>query len=106
MKQIIRGITLIMLTAALGRIQFNGHTETWYNLPMQKVVQNAYSRGFAGDYWERADGCKMLGAKIICAGAPERYGEIVETSRGQGIILDTGEFVKADPTAIDIAVTW
>lgn len=98
--------TAVMLTAALGRITFNGHEETWYNLPMQKVIENAATNGITGDYWERADGCKMIGHFIICAGAQDRYGEIVETSRGLGIIIDTGDFAKTNPTAIDMAVTW
>lgn len=102
-----KGILLaVLLTASLGRITFNGHTETWYNLPMNNVIQKAAENGIYGDYWERADGCKMYGKFIICAGAPERYGEIIETSRGLGIILDTGDFVKDNPTAIDMAVTW
>ena len=99
-------LTVAILTAKLGKIEFNGHIETWYNLPMQKVVQKAHDNGFDGDYWERKDGCKMIGHYIICAGHPSRYGEIVECSRGKGIILDTGEFVKNNPTAIDLATTW
>lgn len=34
------------------------------------------------------------------------YGSIVNTSRGIGIVLDTGDFAKADNELIDIAVTW
>ena len=96
----------VMLTAALGRITFNGHMETWYNLPMERVTAKAYENGIQGERWDRADGCKMIGKFIICAGAEDRYGEVVETSRGLGMILDTGEFSKKDPTAIDMAVTW
>lgn len=96
----------VMLTAALGRITFNGHEETWYNLPMDRVVEKAASNGITGEYWERADGAKMIGHLIICAGSEDRYGEIVETSRGLGIIIDTGTFAKTNPTALDIAVTW
>lgn len=95
-----------MLTAALGRITYNGHEETWYNRPMRRVVATAQRNGYDEPYWERADGCKMIGKYIICAGAEDRYGEIVETSRGLGIIIDTGTFAKTNPTAIDMAVTW
>lgn len=108
-KRVIRVVTTlfaIMLTAKLGRIDFQGHSETWYNLSMNRVLARAEQNGFAGDYWERADGCKMLDKYIICAGHPSRYGEIIETSRGLGIILDTGDFVKNNPTGIDIATTW
>ena len=102
--RVLATMVTVMLTAELGRIEFQGHDETWYNLPMQKVVSNAMSNGIVLDYWERADGCKMYGHYIICAGA--KYGEIVETSRGTGIVLDTGEFIKEHPADIDIAVTW
>lgn len=96
----------VMLTAALGRIQFQGHEETWYNRPMDRITEKARKNGIEGERWDRADGCKMIGHYIMCAGAANRYGEIVETSRGLGIIVDTGEFAKANPENIDIAVTW
>ena len=73
---------------------------------MNRIVEKAQKNGINADYWERADGCKMYGKFIICAGHQNRYGEIVETSRGLGIILDTGDFVKTNPTAIDMATTW
>ena len=105
MKRI--GILLaVMLTARLGVFDFNGHKETWYNLPMHNIVSKAQDQGLEGQYWEREDGCKMYGEFIICAGAVERYGEIIETSRGLGVILDTGDFAKEEPTTVDLAVTW
>ena len=73
---------------------------------MNRIVEKAQKNGINGDYWERKDGAKMYGKYILCAGHPSRYGEIVETSRGLGIILDTGEFAKTNPTAIDMATTW
>ena len=75
---------------------------------MYNIIETAQKRGIKGsdDYWVRADGCKMCGIYIICAGAEDRYGEIIDTSRGKGIILDTGDFAKDDPTAIDMAVNW
>ena len=101
--QILGMIFAVMLTAKLGRITYNDHVETWYNLPMQKVVQKAVNNGYPNDYWERADGMKMISHYIICAGAPGRYGEIVKTSRGEGIILDTH---RTDASVIDLATTW
>ena len=95
-----------MLTARMGTIQYDGHKETWYNLRMNRVVERAAENGIAGEYWERADGCKMIGKYIICAGAKNRYGEVVETSRGLGIILDTGTFADKEPDLIDLATTW
>lgn len=105
-RGILATLAVVMLTAKLGRITYMDHEETWYNLPMKRVCSKAAANGIVLDYWERADGCKMYGKFIICAGAPERYGEIVETSRGTGIIIDTGEFAKRNPTMIDIATTW
>ena len=69
-------------------------------------MAKAKENGIKGKYWERKDGCKMCGKYIICAGAIERYGEIVETSRGLGIILDTGSFAEEEPDLIDLATTW
>ena len=99
-------VTTLVLTSTIGRIQFQGHQETWYNLPMHNIVAKAQKNGIKGDYWEREDGCKMYGSWIICAGAKDRYGEVLETSLGYGMILDSGEFAKSNPEAIDIAVTW
>ena len=76
---------------------------------MNRIVETAQKRGVSASddqYWEREDGCKMYGPWIICAGATDRYGEVVKTSLGYGMILDTGEFAISDPDAIDIAVTW
>lgn len=108
-RRVIRGIvtlTAVVLTARLGRVQFQGHDETYYNLSMKRIVQQAQNKGIPGEYWESENGCKMYGEFIMCAGAPGRYGEIIETSLGQGIILDTGSFAKTNPTCIDIATNW
>lgn len=105
-RKIIPTITAIMLTAAIGRIQFQNHSETWYNLPMQKVTARAKANGINGDYWERADGCKMYGHYIIVAADwnLHPYGTVVETSRGLGLVLDT--HTAKDRTLVDMAVTW
>lgn len=74
---------------------------------MHNVTEKAKRNGIEGSYWEREeDGCKMWGPWIILAGAKDRYGEVVETSLGYGMILDTGDFALDDPEQIDIAVTW
>ena len=96
----------LILTARLGTINFEGHKETWYDLPMKRVVNKAHDNGIDGEYTIREDGCKMIGEYIICAGAKNRYGEVVKTSRGEGIIIDTGDFAKTEPTTIDIATNW
>ena len=105
----IKRLTLlltIVLTARLGTITFDGHRETFYNLRMHRVCTKATERGIPGLYWERDDGCKMFGDFIICAADYNLhpYGSTVQTSLGQGIVLDTGSFT--DRSTIDIATTW
>ena len=96
------------LTKAGGVYYFEGHKETYYNLPMGTVVSVAKSRGISGDYWVRSDGCKMLGNYIMVAAgySVHPYGSTVNTSLGMGIVVDTGGFASWDPTAIDISTTW
>lgn len=99
-----------VLTKQRGTVMFDGHKETYYNLPMKKVCENAKKRGIEGEYWEREeDGAKMFGDYIIVAADQKihPYGSLVDTSLGtKGIVLDTGEFIKTNPEQIDIAVTW
>ena len=97
-----------VLTKSKGTVQFQGHKETYYNLPMNKVVSNAQKRGIEGEYWEREDGAKMLGDYIMVAADQKihPYGSLVNTSLGMGIVVDTGTFIYSNPQQIDIAVTW
>ena len=97
-----------VLTKQRGTVTFDGHKETYYNLPMKKVCENATKKGIEGEYWEREDGTKMFGDYIIVAADQKihPYGSLVETSLGTGIVLDTGEFIKSNPQQIDIAVNW
>ena len=107
--RLIRGfITLaaVILTAKLGTVQFEGHKETWYNLPMKRVIARSDSAtGLSDMYWIREDGVKMYGPWVICAAHPSkiRYSRI-QTSLGEGIILDT--HTAKDTELIDIATTW
>lgn len=96
----------IVLTARLGTVQYDGHRETYYNLRMHKVCVRATENGIPGLYSEREDGCKMWGDFIIVAADWDLhpYGSLVQTSRGTGIVLDTGSFT--DRSTIDIATTW
>lgn len=75
---------------------------------MKRVVATAQQRGIPGFYWERFDGMKMYGSYIIVAANQSRhpYGSIVSTSRGLGIVLDTGGFAKRNPEQYDLATTW
>ena len=107
-NNVIRVITTlfaIILTANLGKVQYNGHTETWYDLPMDNVVQRAQDMGIPCEYTVRDDGVKMFGPWVIVAAHPSkiRY-TFVDTSLGQGIILDT--HTKGDTELYDIATTW
>lgn len=97
-----------VLTKRGGVNFFDGHKETYYNLPMKKVVSNAQNRGIEGNYWERDDGAKMLGDYIMVAAdqSIHPYGSLVETSLGTGVVVDTGTFIKTNPQQIDIATTW
>ena len=103
--RITRGLLYVVLTAVLGRVTFNGHTETWYDLPMENVIQRSQDAGIPCDYWVRDDGVKMFGQWVIVAAHPSktRYTR-VQTSLGEGIILDTHE--TNDKELIDIATTW
>ena len=108
MRRTLPLLTAVILTATLGRVQFNGHDETYYNLNMTKICEKAAANGIIGEYRETEEGLKMYGDLIICAAdfKTHPYGTIVTTSRGLGIVLDTGEFAKTEPETIDLAVTW
>lgn len=102
-------IMAITLNATLGTICYNGHKETYYNLPMEKVVENAHKHGIYGQYWLREDGVKMYGHYVICAVPFDiyPYGTCgIETSLGEGIALDTGAFAQENKDQIDIATGW
>lgn len=105
MKRI--GILLaVILTAKLGRIEYMGHTETWYDLNMNKVVQNTDNAlGTNNLYWVREDGVKCYGPWVIVASHPSitRY-SLVETSLGPGIVLD--RHTAGDVNLYDIATAW
>lgn len=93
------------LTPDMGVNYYNGVMETYYNLPMEGVVDWMHSLGYGGDYWIRSDGVKMLGDYVMVAAdygwMPK--GSIVETSLGTGIVCDTG---LGGWYWYDIAVDW
>lgn len=101
-------LALSVLTAVKGVNNFCGHRETYYNLPMDKIIQQAREKNVPGEYWVRDDGVKMYGEYVICAGnyKTHPYGSFVDTSLGRGVVIDTGGFAKKNPTAIDIATEW
>ena len=91
----------------MGTITFQDHKETWYNLRMNKVVERTDNAlGVTGFYWERDDGVKMYGPWVIVAAdwSVHPHYSFIETSLGQGIVLDT--HTTDDKELIDIATNW
>lgn len=82
--------------------------ETYYNLPMDGVIEQARNFGIEGEYWIREDGVKMYGDYVIlaCNRDVHPMGTLVETSLGTGISLDTGGFAEGNPTQVDVATAW
>lgn len=100
-----------VLTAIVGTVMGPSGKETYYNLPMQGVVNIMRRMGFDAEnypYWVRSDGVKMFGSYVMCACnlSLRPKGTLVETSLGTGICVDTGGFAKHNPTQIDIATSW
>ena len=94
-----------MLTARLGTITYNDHRETWYDLPMQRIVERADSiYGLSDVYAVRSDGVKTYnGFVIVAADKSIPYGTVIETSRGTGLTLD---YHTTDADVVDIATNW
>lgn len=96
------------LSAAAGRVNGPTNEETWYNLPMSKVVDTMRRKGFTEEeypYYIREDGVKMLGDYVMVAADLDIHprGVIVETSVGQGLVCDTGDFTE---DIYDVATDW
>lgn len=100
-----------VLTKRAGTVQGPSGKETYYNLPMQGVVNRMRRLGYDSEnwpYWIREDGAKCLGPYILCAASFDirPVGTILETSRGKAIVADTGSFARSNPTQIDLAMQW
>lgn len=93
------------LTPEAGVNYYNGIMETYYNLPMNELIQLLYDLGYSGTYWIREDGVKMFGDYIIVAADYNQFprGTVVQTSLGVGMVLDTG---LGGYNWFDIAVNW
>lgn len=72
---------------------FYGTLETYYNLPMEGVVDWMHSLGYNYEYWIRDDGVKMFGPYVMVAADYDWMpkGSILETSLGLAMVCDTGE---------------
>ena len=82
------------------------HRETYYDLPMNVVMQAC---GGGGRYTVRADGAKVDKDGYILVAA--NYGNyprcsVVETSMGPGKVYDTGGFAVRHPHGFDLATDW
>ena len=121
-----------VLTGPKGLNQGPDATETWYDLPMQGVVNNMEKLyGYTNvSYRIREDGVKvlsgtapdgtefvdlvMVAADVIHAGHPNgayERGAIVETSLGTGIVADhcgrsEEEYAASGHIHFDIATAW
>lgn len=96
------------LTKSNGRVKGPTNEETYYNLDMDRVIVSMRNRGYAEEdypYYIREDGVKMLGDYVMVAADLDIHpkGSIVETSLGQGMVCDTGDFTD---DIYDIAVNW
>lgn len=92
---------------------FNGPSgkETYYNLNMGGCVRIMRDKGYSLDnypYWIRDDGAKMFGDYVMIAMDTSVYpkGTIVETSLGQGMVVDHCVAATWGSVAVDIAVNW
>ena len=99
------------LTKQSGVFYGESGKETYYNLPMGRVVNYMRELGYTVEeypYWVRSDGVKMLGNYVMVAAdfSIRPRGTLVKTSLGMGIVVDTGSFAKYDSTMLDICVTW
>lgn len=99
------------LTKAKGVMMFTDskgvtHRETYYDLPMNRVMQNC---GMGGYYTVRADGAKVdRDGYVIVAAHLGNYPRcsVVETSIGAGKVYDTGGFAQRHPHGFDLATDW
>ena len=96
---------------AHGGVCYNDYDykETYYNLPMERVVSIMREKGYSEKdypYWIREDGIKMFGGFVMVAADLNQHpkGDIVNTSLGLGIVVDTGSAIKGNK--IDIATSW
>lgn len=82
--------------------------ESYYNLPMDKVVEYMRLEGYDLRYWIRSDGVKMFGRYVMVAADLDirPKGTILPTSLGDAMVVDTGAFIYKDRYALDVAVGW
>ena len=113
------------LTASMGRNRYTATSlsgllverqETYYDLDMSKVMQNARNTGgvwancnHSGNYSVREDGAKVDDdGYVLVAAELSRYPRcsVVQTSLGLGKVYDTGTFALSNPEQFDLATDW
>ena len=99
------------LTKSGGVFQGPSGKETYYNLPMGNCINYMRDLGYTVEeypYWVREDGAKMLGCYVMAAADlnTRPKGTVLETSLGMAIVVDTGSFVYANSTQLDLATDW
>ena len=100
------------LTAQMG-VNFDCpmYAETWYDEPMDSFIHFLYDLGWEGYHWIRNDGVHMWhnsdGDFVMIGAYLPKYprGTYLPTSRGMGIVADTGYFYYGEDQ-IDIATIW
>ena len=99
-------LLMVVLTARLGTVNYANHRETYYNLPMNRIVERADAHfGCQDVYAVREDGVKTYNGFVMCAADWDKYpyGSTVETTLGTGLVLDKH---TTDSNIVDIATTW
>lgn len=100
------------LTKTSGTFDGVSGKETYYNLPMGRIITKMRGLGYDAEtypYYIREDGAKMLGEYVMCAADYDirPVGTILETSLGYALVCDTGAFAFGKVTTqIDLATDW
>ena len=106
------------LTKSKWVFQWPSGTETWYDLPMKKVVGYMRDLGYTENKWYnfriRGDGVKMFGPYVMVAAnidannEARKKGTIVDTSLGKWMVCDKCEraYERGKQNRLDIAVDW
>lgn len=102
------------LTKGWWRFNWPSGPETWYDLPMGKVVKYMEDLWYTEKKWYkfrvRNDGVKMLGNYVMVAANINRRpkGTLVKTSLGMWIVCDKCERAhqRGNERLIDVAVDW
>lgn len=110
-KSYAQSISTGVLNAYHGTTNGPSGKETYYNLPMDRVVWIMRNMGYSEEeypYWVRNDGVKMFGPYVMVAASLDirPKGTILECSKGTAIVVDTGDFAKTNRMQLDIATLW